>query len=163
METREVKNILVKRQHIQLATFDSGHWWFEIGEWTEMGWESSESYGWYPSEKSSGFLSRISSTLLGVAGALNGHAAHGGSANDASGWTDACHGDEVEEMFHPLVSVADTRPDFEIANCLRVFARNYKGIWQWRLGWGQNCHTFQGEALRHCDLLVPESARKFTL
>jgi hypothetical protein len=23
------------------------------------------------------------------------------------------------------------------------FAKGYRGLWQWKFGWGQNCHTFQ--------------------
>ncbi len=90
--------------------------------------------------------------FLGVPGELNR-----GQARDPH------HGDPAEEEFHPLVSDDDSRTDEEIEECLREFAKNYSGRWRWFLGWGQNCHTFQTEALKHCRLVVPDAVRKTKL
>jgi len=77
---------------------------------------------------------------------------------------DPHHGEEgVDEECFPLVADDDFRTDNDIANCLRDFAANYSGKWQWVLGWGQNCHTFQSAALSHCRLFVPANVRKLKL
>jgi hypothetical protein len=138
---RQVKLLTMKRKHINLARDDKyGHWWFEIGDPFDPG---SESYGWWPFAPVG-----LTRTLLGVAGELNGQTNFGGQPT-----RDPHHGDAADEGFHPWVAGTDTRTDAEIAECLRQFARTYRGAWQWVFGTGQNCHTFQSSAMQHCRLL----------
>ena len=73
---------------------------------------------------------------------------------------DPHHGERGEEEFSPLVPSSDERTDDEIADCLRKFFTNYKGTWQWFLGRGQNCHTFQLKALAQCGLVQPKQVRR---
>lgn len=51
-----------------------------------------------------------------------------------------------------MVPASDSRTDDQIADCLRQFAQSYTGAWRWTFGKGQNCHTFQDQAMRHCGL-----------
>lgn len=138
---REVKLITLKRK--QMDPFGQqdkyGHWWFEIGDPTDL---ASESYGWYPM-----FDPSLYGTLSGVPGELNGQTSFNGTPT-----TDPDHGTQADEAFHPVVPITDTRTDAQIADCLRAFAQQYSGYWQWSLGAGQNCRTFQWEALKHCGL-----------
>jgi hypothetical protein len=153
VSVREIKSIQFKRIHIRnpLTAEDvAGHWWFEIGEPTD---KDSESYGWWPKVRPT-----LREVFAGVVGELN---------DGLSGMIpprDPHHGDEeVDEKFHPIVSDDDKRTDEDIQNCLRKFATTYSGKWQWFLGWGQNCHTFQRAALSHCGLSVPAHVRKTKL
>ena len=127
----------------------AGHWWFEIGEPDDA---ASESYGWWPQTQV-----RLQDVLLGVVGELNN------GLNSHIPPRDPHHGEIADEEFHPLVEKEDRRTDQEIENCLREFAANYSGKWQWLIGWGQNCHTFQRAAMRHCRLQVPGNIRKAKL
>jgi hypothetical protein len=147
---REIKSVRFKRIHIALSgDGKAGHWWFELGP---ADWSNSESYGWWPECQ----VSRVR-MFIGVKGLLND------GLNRQLPARDPHHGEIGDEEFHPLVGDDDLRTDDEIAACLREFARNYSGRWQWFFGWGQNCHTFQRAALRHCGLKVPVHARKAKL
>ena len=147
---REIKSVYFKRIHIALSHDDkAGHWWFEIGP---ADTENSESYGWWPKNQVS-----LVEIFTGVEGELND------GLNSQLPARDPHHGETGDEEFHPLVRDDDLRADEEIANCLREFARNYSGRWQWLFGWGRNCHTFQRAALRHCGLQVPVHVQKAKL
>ncbi|WP_345327481.1 hypothetical protein [Novipirellula rosea] len=150
MSFREVKCIRFKRIHIRPGTDDkAGHWWFEIGDPTTP---MSESFGWWPAEVLS-----YPKVFLGVEGCLNG----GRSKNNP--YRDPHHAESADEEFFPLVKVDDVRTDKQIADCLRYFALNYHGSWQWFIGWGQNCHNFQRAALQHCELIVSKSVQRVKL
>jgi hypothetical protein len=147
---REVKSITMKRAPIvwdlprRLRPRSYGHWWFEIGDPDDP---ASESYGWWPKEPVD-----LKGTFGGVEGELNGQTFYRGTAT-----RDPYHGAEPTaakpfEMFHPFVRASDPRTDAQIATCLRTFARNYSGHWQWVFEKGQNCHSFQEEAMAHCKL-----------
>ena len=116
-----------------------GHWWTEIGDLTGDypggTWAPAESYGWWPHEDSN---LTTKSTLTGVPGQLN-----------AGETDDPHHGEAVSasQMFHPVMDV-DTNADYsavrnKVIKDIRNKAKSYHGKWAWRLGWGQNCHTFQ--------------------
>jgi hypothetical protein len=133
----------MKRLHIHLTREDKyGHWWFEIGDPLDP---RSESYGWWPREPVG-----LAGTLVGVPGELNGQTNFRGTPT-----RDPHHGDDADQEFFPLVAVTDLRADDEIADCLRAFARSFAGEWHWTFGGGQNCHSFQEQAMRHCRLRVP--------
>jgi len=146
-EVREIRSVKFKRIHIgsELAADHAGHWWFEIGDPTTP---TSESYGWWPAEPVSGL-----GALLGVPGELND------GESGRSPPHDPHHAELADEEFHPVVKDDDPRSEDEIAECLRLFAERYSGKWQWLLGWGQNCHNFQRDALKHCRLSVPAAVR----
>ena len=149
VSVRQITSILIKRQHINLswdADDKYGHWWFEIGNPRRP---DSESYGWWPKHPVN-----AARTLKGTEGELNGQTSFGGGLS-----RDPHHGDTVDHCFH-LVDLDDPRTDTEIVNCLRNFAMQYAGEWRWTLGWGQNCHTFQTEALEHCELQIPRQLKK---
>ncbi len=136
----QVTLVTMKRKHIKLTGQDKyGHWWFEIDDPSAP---DSESYGWWPKH-------RVSSkgTLAGVAGELNGQTTFNGLPT-----RDPHHGDDADEIFYPWVSGSDTRTDQQIAQCLRSFSLLYNGRWRWTFGRGQNCHTFQEEAMERCKL-----------
>lgn len=138
---RQIESIVMKRKHIDLSREDKyGHWWFEIGDPLDS---DSESYGWWPVEPAG-----MSGAFIGAAGELNGQTSFRGTPT-----RDPHHGDEADEEFQPWVDAADTRTNEQIADCLRQFARSYSGAWRWTFGRGQNCHTFQVEAMRRCGLL----------
>jgi hypothetical protein len=139
-QTREVASITMKRKQIDLKGSDKyGHWWFEIGN-------GAESYGWWPKEPVG-----IRGTLGGVEGELNGQSRFGGTPT-----LDPHHGEsDADETFHPVVDAGDSRTDEEIEDCLRNFANAYSGSWRWTFGAGQNCHTFQRAAMKHCKLRKP--------
>ena len=137
---REVKLVKVKRKHIHLTRSDRyGHWWFEIGDPTDL---KSESYGWWPLHGVT-----VKQTLAGVEGELNGETHFGGEAT-----RDPHHGESADQEFHPFVAEDDPRSDEQIADCLRQFTRRYAGEWRWTFGKGQNCQSFQQQALDHCQL-----------
>ncbi len=132
---RDIPSIVIKRKHIDLSADDKyGHWWFEI--------DGKESYGWWPKKPVS-----IKATVIGVEGNLNGAFSFNGTATK-----DPHHGDSADEEFYPRVAISDSRTEAEIKDCLRQFANSYSGNWSWPLG--QNCHSFQEAALRHCKLTI---------
>jgi len=145
---REIALITFKRIHIQVGREDkAGHWWFEIGDPKSS---DSESYGWWPAEP----LDSLFRCLKGVEGRLNDGLYFCVPPRDPH------HAEEAHEEFSPLVAADDFRTDKEIADCLRSFAKNYTGKWQWCFGWGKNCHNFQHAALKHCQLSVPGNIRR---
>jgi hypothetical protein len=123
-----------------------GHWWFELGDDRDA---ASESYGWWPQRMGEGWR-RLFDLFLGVPGELNGRTMYPTGRNNQ----DVYHGwqDDVTEVFHPAVAANDQRTEQDIEACLRQFAVNYQGKWQWIFDWGQNCHSFQIAAMRHCRL-----------
>jgi hypothetical protein len=141
---RVIGSIVMKRKRIRLTRPDPyGHWWFEIGNPIDA---TSESYGWWPATPlADGWLVCISKTFWGVPGRLNAGA--GGTP-----LRDPHHGDSADVMFRVAVDLNDPRPDAAIENCLRAFAMACAGTWRWFFGLGQNCHSFQRAALRHCRL-----------
>lgn len=146
---RQVNLITIKRKYIDLTRQDRyGHWWFEIRESTDP---ASESYGWWPKAPLG-----LQATFAGIEGELNGQTNFGGSPN-----RDPHHGDSTDQEFHPYVASSDSRSDEEIADCLREFSGLYRGEWRWSLGKGQNCHSFQKQAMVYCKLR--ESAGKSAL
>lgn len=136
---REITGITMKRKDIHLSADDKyGHWWFEI--------DGAESYGWWPKDHVG-----LKATLGGTEGELNGQSNFGGSAK-----RDPHDGDgDADQEFHPVVALDDTRTDEQIKTCLRDFANAYSGEWRWTFGAGQNCHTFQRAAMKHCKLQKP--------
>jgi uncharacterized protein DUF4157 len=114
-----------------------GHWWTEIGDLDQTAafdqWNPAESYGWWPKAGAPG---TIAGTWGGVPGELNqGHA------------RDPHQGEDAPVEFHPVMEVDDgakyetVRADVEKE--IRAFAKGFRGVWNWRLGWGRNCQTFQ--------------------
>ena len=147
---REVTMIRVRRHHINPrpgASDKYGHWWIEIGDPMSV---NLESYGWWPRDRVG-----LRDALAGVQGELNGQTSFAGEPS-----RDPHHGDVGGDTFHPFVLGSDSRSDSEIAECLREFARSYSGEWKWVIGWGQNCHSFQKEAFRHCRLREPAALKK---
>lgn len=109
-----------------------GHWWTELGR-LDGGdaWHPETSYGWWPSQRVN-----VKQTLKGVPGVLNK-----GQANDPH------HGHAGDEEFHPVMSV-DDQADYDqvrqqVSAQIKSFSTGFKGSWNWRFGWGKNCHTFQ--------------------
>jgi len=156
---RVVRTITIKRQPIRLSPTPGGdkfgHWWFEIG--VDPKDEDSESYGWWPDG-----LETYAATLTGVNGILNGNVSCKEEFFDHVNQIckrDPHHGGSAPIVFNPLVLESDLRTDVQIADCLRQFAISYRGKWQWLFEGGQNCHTFQIDALHHCKLVEPEEHR----
>jgi len=138
--TRKILSITIKRKNIHLSAEDKyGHWWFELGDSTSP---NLESYGWWPKDHVG-----LGATLGGTEGELNGQTNFGGTST-----RDPHHGDIADEIFNPVVDCSDQRTDEEIKNCLRSFAQSYSGEWRWTFGAGQNCHTFQEAAMKHCNI-----------
>ena len=74
-----------------------------------------------------------------------------GKLNKDGSYHDPHEGETGEKgltEFHPAMNV-DTavesvrRDQDRVTKDIETFARGYSGKWQWKLGWGQNCHTFQ--------------------
>ncbi|MBM3235927.1 hypothetical protein FJZ31_06465 [Candidatus Poribacteria bacterium] len=134
----------MKRKNISLKGDDKyGHWW------TEMNGENDESYGWWPKYPLGGGLGGLWRTLTGVEGELNGVTSFGGTSTK-----DPHHGDSADQEFHPKL-VVPTKPDTQVKDEVRSFARAYKGEWRWTLGWGQNCRTFQKSLMSVVGLKEP--------
>lgn len=146
----------MKRRRIRLLNTDGkfGHWWFEIGDPRDP---SSESYGWWPKELGQGWR-LLPRTMIGVPGELNGQTLYPTGRQDRDPHHDDSV-DEIDDAFHAAVDPSDPRDDAQIMNCLRQFARSYAGKWQWCFGLGQNCHTFQKAAMKHCRLKRGPGAR----
>ncbi len=153
---RVVRSIKMKRKQLTLSRVlrplltcrpgdvDPGHWWFEIGDPRSP---TSESYGWWPSRWPNGWR-LLWDILCGVPGNLNGTILFPAGVHNR----DPHHGDAADEVFYPAVLLNDGRTDAQIELCLQTFANAYKGKWQWLFGFGQNCHTFQKAAMKHCRL-----------
>jgi hypothetical protein len=116
-----------------------GHWWTEIGDLSQdpnatpdARWHARQSYGWWPS----GGVQGGRQAWQGVPGELN-----------QGGQNDPHHNEPAPVEFHPVMDVDDT-DDYvavrdKVAQDIRTFATGFHGVWNWRLGWGQNCQTFQ--------------------
>jgi len=129
-------NITIKRKNIHKSGEDRyGHWWIEMG---------NESYGWWPEKPLN-----LKETIIGVNGILNGQGVfEGGTAT-----RDPHHGKPAEEVFHPRIDGSSNCECWTCKlaeNCIRKFAKGYRGKWSWPLG--PNCHTFQKDAMKNCCL-----------
>jgi hypothetical protein len=135
-----------------------GHWWTEIGELDPAQapgsqWEPTESYGWWPQAGAPG---TVQGTWQGVPGELNqGH-----------GDSDPHQGEDAPVEFHPVMEVDDA-DDYvtvrnKVVNDIRTFAQGFNGIWNWRLGWGRNCQTFQKALKKRVGLHYTKSKDWFT-
>ena len=118
-----------------------GHWWTEIGDRNGAEWDPKESYGWWPGERVGFSKAGIWRILRGVPGELNA-----GHDNDPD------HNDKAEIEFHPVVEV-DENEGYDtvrqrVTGQIRNFSKGYKGIWNWFLGMGKNCHTFQKKMMK---------------
>jgi hypothetical protein len=126
-----------------------GHWWVEVGTLSSdrARWTPTKSYGWWPS-KSVNIAETLKITT--VPGQLNK-----GQANDPH------QGDRAEEEFHPVMEVDDTDDYATVRNKLETdiasFATGFSGSWNWRLGWGKNCHTFQDRMKKQLHLHYQKS------
>lgn len=152
---RVIWSIKMKRKQLTLwgplltlraGEIDYGHWWFELGDRRDP---ASESYGWWPGRTLRLGWRSLTDVLFGLPGELNGRTLYPAGRADR----DPHHDDEddtLDEAFYVAVAADDPRTDREIEDCLRQFALNYQGKWQWFFGWGKNCHTFQRAAMKHC-------------
>ncbi|MGH9115733.1 MAG: DUF4157 domain-containing protein, partial [Acidimicrobiales bacterium] len=113
-----------------------GHWWIEAGSLPDTAnlasWHPVESYGWWPS------------TSVGLKQTLKIERVEGELNQGAT--KDPHHGRAAETEYHPVLEVDDGADyaavrDQVIAD-VRTFAHAFSGSWNWRLGWGKNCHTF---------------------
>ena len=134
--TRQLQTVIVKRIHPKYLERRYGHWWIEI--------DGTRSYGWWPRTRVS-----LWQTFFGVEGSLNRGGVRAGGSLDR----DPHHGEIAERQFHPMV-VSGASAD-AVKTCLRRFAEDCRGAWQWFFGLGQNCHTFQRALMRHCQLREP--------
>ncbi len=115
-----------------------GHWWTEVGtrDPDSGAFTAKKSYGWWPHGGAGG----VAGALGGVPGILNN-----GQTNDPH------HGETGEAgltEFHPAMNVDTAAETYDqiknrVLAGINTFATGYSGKWQWKLGWGQNCHTFQ--------------------
>lgn len=130
-----------------------GHWWVEVGSLSPGGqWEPKRSYGWWPEDSVN-----IKQTLKieRMEGKLNQ-----GDANDPH------HGDDADIEFHPVMEV-DDNADYDtvaakVLGDIDSFAHSFKGSWNWRLGWGKNCHTFQDRMKKKLGLHHQKSKKWFS-
>jgi hypothetical protein len=134
-----IKKMLLNKLGLGKKPEDAyGHWWTEIGDLIgDNDWKPVESYGWWPSQT----RMSIGKTLEGVPGVVNS-TKHDGNATE-----DPHHGDPAKTEFHPVMEV-DANADYEavrseVIGKIRTFVKGFKGSWNWRFGWGKNCHTFQ--------------------
>ncbi len=111
-----------------------GHWWIEAGSLSPdmISWKPVESFGWWP-EHGVGIAETLKITR--VDGKLNQ-----GKKDDPH------HGESADTEYHPVLEV-DDKDDYEtvrdtVMGKVRTFAKGFSGSWNWRLGWGKNCHTF---------------------
>lgn len=122
-----------------------GHWWTETGDLVENVWMPQESYGWWPNQQVG-----LKKTLRGVPGVLNAPWAGGSPMKDPH------HGQGSDVTFHPVMDVDDSERYEIVRNSvigkIKSFAHGFSGKWNWRFGWGQNCHTFQKELMSEVGL-----------
>ncbi|MBN1990851.1 MAG: hypothetical protein JW783_15720 [Bacteroidales bacterium] len=132
---KELTEVTVFRKDIDLGAEDKyGHWWTKI--------TPNESYGWWP-KKPVG----LSDTLFGTEGELNGVTSFKGTATKDPHHIDTS-GDEYK------VISESGKPETQIQDEMRSFAKSYSGEWRWTFGAGQNCHTFQKDMLQKSNLKV---------
>ncbi len=142
---RELKRIVFKRKDILWGKIIGsqvgvdvgeadlyGHWWVEI--------DGKEAYGWWPDGQVS-----FKKTIQGVDGILN--------------WGDDQDphlGDSGNEEFSPVIDADDPRTTDEIIACIRNFANSYAAThpkWSYPArGNMGNCHTFQEDMIKHCNI-----------
>ncbi|MGH9126875.1 MAG: DUF4157 domain-containing protein [Acidimicrobiales bacterium] len=125
---------------------DGGHWWVEMGtldpaQREPTAWTPVESYGWWPSiDRGGGKPLKIWEVLKikSVPGRLN---FDGGTVDPDQG-----HEPPLGGSYHPVVDYDDqlSYPALRLLyqNRVRRFASSFGGSWNWRFGWGKNCHTF---------------------
>jgi hypothetical protein len=132
---RKKLGLLVPAQGPEHGTW--GHFWTEVGKLDRVNpkqprWQPEASYGWWPS----GGVAGPVGALRGVQGEPNQ-----GQQNDPH------HGHAAPAEFHPVMDV-DNGADYaqvrqQAMQQIHQFAASFKGSWNWRLGWGKNCQTFQ--------------------
>ena len=112
-----------------------GHWWTEIGDRDPITdeFDYTHSYGWWPANGVGG----VGDTFKGVPGSVNQ-----GEEQDPHA------GEDAATEFHPVMEVDPDKETYDqirarVSAGIRRAAWMYKGTWEWRFGWGQNCHTFQ--------------------
>jgi hypothetical protein len=154
-ETHIVKMLLAKIKLAKKPDDAYGHWWTELGAYSREGeWHPQESYGWWPSQGVG-----IKETFKGVVGKLNGVGYFGGGSSTK----DPHHGEAAAE-FNPAMEVDDSvdskKLRDETIGKVRSFAKGFKGSWNWRLGWGKNCHTFQERMMKALSLKKANGAAK---
>jgi len=134
---KELTEVTVFRKDIDLGAEDKyGHWWTQI--------TPNESYGWWPKNHVG-----VRETLFGTEGELNGVTSFYGSATK-----DPHHGDPSGDEYKVIAESG--KPETQVQNEMRNFAKSYSGEWRWTLGAGQNCHTFQKDMLKKSNLKVEE-------
>ncbi len=118
----------------------TGHYWVEVGNLSpdRLAWAPSRSYGWWPAKDPT--VLRTLAITKPREGVLN-------DGNER----DPHHGEAAKNTFHPVMEVDDDDTYEEtrarVEQQMGAFAFNFKGTWNWRLGWGKNCHTFQQRML----------------
>lgn len=122
----------VKKQDPDGGTW--GHYWTEVGDNEDMGFRPRESYGWWPDGGAGG----LKGAIKGVQGILN----------QGDGDKDPYQGDNAPTTFHPVMKVDPDNESYKsirdrVTKEIRDFAHGFSGSWNWRLGWGKNCQTFQ--------------------
>lgn len=118
-----------------------GHYWIEILDGPNG--NPIESYGWWPK-----YQVGLEETLKGVPGELNGITTFQGTAT-----RDPKHGKKADKEFHPVLT--NDLSDEEVLKKIHEFVQKYNGEWQWVLGWGQNCQTFQKALMKEIGLREP--------
>jgi Domain of unknown function (DUF4157) len=116
-----------------------GHWWVEVGNLSpdRETWRPTHSYGWYPHHDAAQTVLKTLAIDTPVEGELN-----------EGGDNDHHHGERAGVEFHPVMDV-DLDEDsydeirWDVMTKIDEFAHSFKGTWNWRFGWGKNCHTFQ--------------------
>jgi hypothetical protein len=113
-----------------------GHHWMEI--------DGNESYGYWPNLPLTGLIE----TIKGVPGSVNR-----GEPEDPD------HGSVGKEEFHPKIKGGAAKKDCdqkcaEKADCFRQFAKDFPiKTWSYPARTSTaNCHSFQREGMRKCDL-----------
>ncbi len=90
----------------------------------------------------------IYKTFTGVPGFLNGDEAHRKREKDP--YHQSWKYGKTDEDYHPVI--VDCRTKEDIYKAVREFALAYSGQWSWIFEFGNNCHTFQIEAMSQLDL-----------
>ena len=124
-----------------------GHWWTEVGKRDpdSGAFTHEKSYGWWPKRA----VDNLGQVFGGIGGRLNKGKAqdpHAGETGEA-GLTE----------FHPAMNLDLAAEDYDtikarVTQDIDTFATGYNGPWQWKLGWGQNCHTFQQAMKTKCKM-----------
>ncbi len=127
-----------------------GHWWTEVGDMDQGDWDPEHSYGWWPDKGDNDI--GFTETFKGVPGILN-----------AGEPEDPHHDDEANTEFHPTMMV-DEDADYDtvraqVTTDIENFANSFQGSWNWRLGWGKNCQTFQARMKKQLGLHNQKSKR----